>query len=76
MLKWTVTVAAILFGSFFLGPWVNTMTALSGTEGMDALHSPTYAWSKTMSISFGLVQQLVLIATIYVSIRKPWKKRA
>ena len=36
LFKWIVTVAAILFGNFFLGPWETTMMKISGKLGMVA----------------------------------------
>ena len=73
--KWVVTVAAILFGTFFLGPWETTMMEISGKLGMLSLSDQAYVYNQNMNFFFGGVQCLVLILTIFVSIFKPWKKR-
>ena len=72
--KWVVTAIAILFGTFFLGPWKTAMMELSGTLGLSALNDPAYLYNEKMNLIFGAVQVLVLIVTLFVSIFKPWKK--
>ena len=73
--KWVVTVAAILFGTFFLGPWETTMMEISGKLGMLSLSDQAYLYNQKMNFIFGGVQCFVLIITVFVSILKPWKKR-
>jgi glucose uptake protein GlcU len=74
-LKWIVTVIAILFGTFFLGPWEKTMMITSGKLGMSSLTDQTYLYNEKMNIIFGSVQCLLLIITIFISIFKPWKNK-
>ncbi|MCF8095947.1 MAG: hypothetical protein K9J79_11375, partial [Desulfobacteraceae bacterium] len=38
--KWIVTVAAILSGTFFLGPWETKMMEISGDLGIASLNDP------------------------------------
>lgn len=73
--KWIVTVAAILFGTFFLGPWETAMMEISGNLGMSALNDSTYLYNQRMNLIFGALQCMVLIITVFISIFKPWKKR-
>jgi len=73
--KWIVTVAAILFGTFFLGPWETTMMEISGKLGITALDDPTYKFNEEMNLIFGSIQVLVLIVTVFVSIFKPWRSK-
>ncbi len=72
--KWIVTVAIILFGTFFLGPWETTMMEISGERGMAALTDPAYLYNQRMNLIFGSLQAAVLVVTLFVSIFKPWKK--
>jgi uncharacterized membrane protein len=72
--KWIITIAAILFGTFFLGPWEKTMMELSGSLGISALGDPAYHHNQRMHAVFGAVQTLVLIATVFVSVFKPWRQ--
>lgn len=73
--KWAANVAAILFGTFFLGPWLNAMPPISRVEGLQALANPEYLHFKLMNGWWGAVQVLVLVVTIGISVFKPWKKR-
>ena len=73
--KWIVTVAAILSGTFFLGPWETTMMEISGKLGISSLSNPEYLYNQKMNLIFGATQILVLMVTVFISIFKPWKKR-
>lgn len=73
--KWIVTITAILFGTFFLGPWETTMMELSGKLGMASLTDQSYLYNERMNLVFGTFQCLVLMVTIFVSIFKPWKTK-
>lgn len=73
--KWIVTVAAIVFGTFFLGPWETAMMEISGKTGLAALHNPEYLYNQYMNLTFGTLQVLVLMVTIFVSVMKPWRTK-
>ena len=74
--KWAVTVSAILFGTFFLGPWVNEFTAISGALGLEALGDGRYIEARRLNNTFGMIQVAVLIVTMFISVLKPWKKKS
>ena len=73
--KWIVTVTAILFGTFFLGPWETAMMEISGKIGLASLTDSAYLFYQQMNLMFGTLQVLVLIITLFVSILKPWKSK-
>ena len=73
--KWIVTVSAILFGTFYLGPWETVMMEISGRLGISALSDPSYLYNQQMNLIFGALQCLVLMVTVFISIFKPWKKK-
>jgi len=73
--KWIVTIAAILFGTFYLGPWETAMMEISGKLGLSALSDPSYLYSQKMNLVFGALQCLVLMITAFISIFKPWRKK-
>lgn len=73
--KWIVTIVAILFGTFFLGPWETAMMDISGKLGMTSLSNSEYLYNEKMNLIFGTLQILVLMITIFISIFKPWKPR-
>ena len=73
--KWIVTIVAILFGAFFLGPWETTMMEISGKLGISSLSNPEYLYNQKMNLIFGATQILVLMITVFISIFKPWKSK-
>ena len=70
-----MTLIAIVFGTFFLGPWETAMMDISGKIGMASLTDSAYLYNQQMNLMFGTVQVLVLIITLFVSILKPWKSK-
>lgn len=72
--KWIVTVTAILFGTFFLGPWETAMMEISGDLGVAALADAAYRHNEQMNFMFGVLQIAILLVTVFISIFKPWKK--
>ncbi len=73
--KWIVTVSAIRFGTFFLGPWETAMMHISGKLGIRSLDDAAYLYNQRMNILFGSIQVLVLLVTVFVSTFKPWSRR-
>ncbi|SHO53475.1 hypothetical protein [Desulfopila aestuarii] len=71
--KWIVTITAILFGTFFLGPWETNMMEISGKLGMSSMSDDEYLYNEKMNLIFGTIQVLLLIVTIFISIFKPWR---
>jgi hypothetical protein len=72
--KWIINVGGIVFGTFWLGPWLNSMPPISGALGLEALSDPTYVHCKTMNTWWGPLQVLTLIFAVFVSVLKPWRK--
>jgi uncharacterized membrane protein len=75
LFKWIVTLSAILFGTFFLGPWETAMMEISGNLGIASLRDQAYVYNEKMNVIFGGVQCLLLIVTIFISTFKPWKRK-
>lgn len=69
-------IATVLFGTFFLGPWVNGMEAISKVERILSLQNPTYLHYAKMNAYFGSFQAAFLIALVFISVFKPWGKRS
>lgn len=76
IVKWVVTVTAIGFGTFFLGPWETAMMNISGEMGLAALSDTEYIFNQRMNFWFGTLQCLVLMATVWISVFKPWRTPA
>jgi hypothetical protein len=75
IVKYVINIAAILFGTFFLGPWVNGMEAISEVERLAALQNTTYLGYQKMNLYFGSLQAFLLIVAAIISVFKPWGKR-
>ncbi len=76
IVKWIVTITAILSGTFFLGPWETKMMNISGELGLASLTDKEYLYNQRMNLWFGLLQCLVLMTTVWISVFKPWRKSA
>lgn len=72
--KLALNVAAIIFGTFWLGPWVNGQAAIAAAERAAALTNPAYLYNAKMNYIFGGVQVAVIMALFFVSALKPWGK--
>jgi len=71
--KWVLTVACIIFGTFYLGPRCNGQPVLSLTLGLAAADDPTYLANRLANIVGGWSQMAVLIFMVVISVIKPWK---
>ncbi len=75
IIKYIINISAVLFGTFYLGPWTNGMEAISKVEGLLALQNTVYLHHAEMIRYFGTLQALVLIFAAFISVIKPWSKR-
>ncbi len=73
--KWILTVSAVVFGTFWLGPWLNAMGPISARMGLAALADPAYAWLKDANAVGALIQCASLLFMVGLSVLKPWEAR-
>lgn len=73
--KWVLTVAQILFGTFFLGTWLNGNVELANQLRDAALSDHKFIYNTQMISVWGLVQLALLLLYIVISVYKPWKKK-
>ena len=73
-IKWISTVSLILFGIFFLGPWMNEMAYLSGVEYANVMFNENYLYAEKMSMIFGNIQFIIGVLLTIISVLKPWGK--
>lgn len=74
IVKWVITLVAIIVGTFFLGPWLNSLPPISSAQGLEALVDPIYQQNKTLNLWFAGLQVMSLLAAIWLSVFKPWGK--
>jgi uncharacterized membrane protein len=72
-LKWVINVGGILFGTFYLGPWINSLGPISREQGLQALSNPVYLHHLHMNSIWGPVQVSTLVLALFLSVLKPWK---
>ena len=65
----------IVFGTFWIGPWINAMTSISAAERLQALQNPLYMFDNQGIIWGGLAINITLLVVIAVSLLKPWGRR-
>jgi uncharacterized membrane protein len=73
-IKWISIVLLILFGTFFLGPWLNEMAEISANEYALALMNPNYLYDEKMNMIWGSIQFGINILLVIISVLKPWKR--
>ena len=75
IVKWCITIFGVIFGTFWLGPWVNGFVSISKIQGLAALTDPAYLYNRYMVLYWGSFQLSTLIFALFLSVFKPWKKR-
>jgi len=75
IVKWIITIVAIISGTLFLGPWETAMLDISGKLGILSLSDAEYLYNEKMNLIFGTIQVLLLMFTIFISVFKPWKSK-
>ena len=74
-IKWALTVTMILFGIFFLGPWVDHTAALAMALGPKALEDGAYSATAALVFYFGVLQMALLVSMLFLSTFKPHRRR-
>jgi uncharacterized membrane protein len=70
--KWVVTVALILFGTFFLDPWGVDLESISAIDPLKAIASLRYQFNTQGILIGGSVNFISLLAIVTISVLKPW----
>ncbi len=73
--KWIITLAGMLVGIFFLGPWVVAMLEISKTEGLAALTNQEYLYALKMTMWIGSIQLASTLFALFISTFKPWRTK-
>lgn len=71
--KWILTILQALFGTFFLGPWLNSNVAIAYRLRDAAFTDPEFLYNQQMNSIFGIIQLLLLLVMVWISVFKPWK---
>ena len=74
-MKWIICVFGLVFGTFWLGPWLSDMAAIAKHQGLKALNDPQYMNNQQNSIIFGTIQATTIIFAVFISTLKSWKRK-
>jgi len=74
--KWVLTIAQILFGTFALGPWLNGNVDIAIKARGAALADPLFQANISHIEFWGAIQVLFLLFMMIISVIKPWKRAA
>jgi hypothetical protein len=75
IVKWVATVTLIVFGTLWLGPWTNAMTAISEVERLRSLQNPLYMFDQKAVLTGAIIQTICILSIIGISVLKPWGRR-
>ena len=70
--KWVITLALLISGTFWLFPWLNNIIDLSNKQTPLVLQGSAYMYYRTMLLVVGNAQALVLLLLVLISVFKPW----
>lgn len=73
--KWVLTIAAMIFGTFWMGPWLNEMAAIAAADPINALANATLAQNRWLLLVSAGPMLIAMITMIFISIIKPWKRQ-
>ena len=71
--KWIVTLTIIISGTFYLGPMVTKMLAITDLKRLSALQDAYYVQGVTIGIWAAIINTLLLLTAVFFSVYKPWK---
>ena len=75
IVKWIINLTGVIFGTFWLGPWLNSLPPIVKTEGLEALANTTYLHNQDMLYCWGTLQAATIVFALFISVLKPWKKK-
>ncbi len=74
-IKWIITVSSILFGTFWLGPWLNSLLPMADRLGLAAFADAEFVRIYHLDMRFGILQVAALLFAVVLSVLKPWKAK-
>lgn len=75
IVKWIICLFGLVFGTFWLGPWMSGNAEIAKELGMKALSNAEYLGNQRNLLIFGTGQGLTIIFAAFISTLKPWKKK-
>ena len=75
IVKWIITVAEILFGTFAYHPRLEENIGKIAQLGEDVLQDPIYLSNASFMCISGFVQAGLLVFLVVISVFKPWKPK-
>lgn len=73
--KWILTIAMVLLGTFLMGPWVNGNVYPIEKMADYTLENKEFFSNVSQTIIWGSIQVLLLLLVVIISVLKPWKTK-
>ena len=73
--KWIICIFGIVYGTFWLGPWLSEMAHIAKDQGMKALSDPEFLGNRLNLMIFGTSQALTVVFAVFISTLKPWRNK-
>lgn len=73
--KWCINLYGVIFGTFWLGPWLNSLVPIAKDKGLSALADPLFFHNRNMLMVWGSFQAATIVFAFFLSTLKPWKKK-
>lgn len=75
IIKWVINLYGVIFGTFWLGPWLNALPPLVKERGLDVLNQAVFPHNRDMLMTWGSFQFLTIVVALFVSVLKPFKRK-
>jgi hypothetical protein len=72
--KWIINAYGVVFGTIWLGPWLNSLPDIAHANGIAALGDPVYVNNASMLNLWGTFQATTIVAALMISVLRPWQK--
>jgi hypothetical protein len=73
-LKWVLTIALMVFGTFWMGPWLNEMEMIAASRPDDAFADPALLGDRLRLLITAVPMLLALLVMVFISVIKPWRR--
>ena len=73
--KWCINLYGVIFGTFWLGPWLNSSVPIAKEKGLSSFTDPVFFHNRKMLMIWGTFQAVTIVFAFFLSVIKPWKKK-
>ncbi len=71
--KWALTIVVMVFGTFWMGPWLNELEAITASQS--ALTHPVVVSNRHLLLVSAGPMLFALLFMVFISVIKPWRRQ-